>query len=229
MRIAGYVPSSLIDFPGRVSAVTFSPGCTLRCPFCHNAALVLQEENAEDKLAEFLGFLERRRGLLSGVAVSGGEACLQEGLAEFLRKIRAMGFHTKLDTNGTRPEVLAALLKEKLVDIIAMDIKAPRDLYEKLCGLSESALPWAKIQESIRFIAGAEKTHNNFNHIFRTTVMEPHFDEGAILRMRELAPGGLPWRLQPYEGRRGTLDANFTAHAPAQEKLAYWQKLIDER
>ena len=232
MRIADYVPSSLVDFPGHVSAVAFSPGCTLRCPFCHNAGLALLEKNAPqaDRLADFLNFLEHRRGLLSGVVISGGEVCLQEDIGKFLRRIREMGFRTKVDTNGTRPEVLAALLKENLIDIAAMDIKAPRDIYATLCGIPETSLPWADIEESIRLIAGADKERNGgYRHMFRTTVMEPHFDEEAVLRMRKLVPNGTLWRLQPYEGRHGTLDTTFTALPPAQEKLEYWQKLIDER
>jgi len=320
MRIAGYVPSSLIDFPGHVAAVVFSAGCTLRCPWCHNPALVLdaQTQNIRqtdylavdtpkldtllsdvraantaetdahiqnirltDYLAmdtntadapkldarlqnlhcknisltdfltmgtpvpaemdarlpsalrapsDFYAFLEQRRGLLGGVAVSGGEPCIQEGLIEFLREIRAMGFHTKIDTNGTRPKILAALLGEKLVDVAALDIKAPRDRYAELCGLHESMLPWAEIQESIALIAGAESARepDGFRHMYRTTCMEPHFDTDAILRMRGLAPAGVPWHLQPYRGGN-TLDPDFIAHPPSQETLSEWQRLIDAR
>jgi pyruvate formate lyase activating enzyme len=235
LRIAGYVPSSLIDFPGRVSAVIFTPGCTLRCPYCHNAHLVRDDGDRsphEENKQKVYALLEQRRGLLGGVTVSGGEPCLQEGLADFLRAVRKIGYAIKLDTNGTCPEALASLLKEALVDIIAMDIKAPRDRYAELCGMPESKLPWDKIEASIQSIIAAEKSRkpdDRFHHFFRTTCMEPHFDTEAILRMRELVPAGLPWRLQPYEEREDMLDPSFSARPPAPETLGEWQRLLDAR
>ncbi|MDR2733120.1 MAG: anaerobic ribonucleoside-triphosphate reductase activating protein [Spirochaetota bacterium] len=235
MLLAGYVPSSLIDFPGRVSAVAFSQGCTLRCPWCHNAPLVHTGEAAahtqtqdtgehEERLRNFFAFLERRRGLLAGVVISGGEPCIHADLAEFLGRIRSMGFLTKLDTNGTRPQMLASLLEAKLVDLAAMDIKGPRDRYAELCGVAESALPWDAIRESIRILAGRQEPH-----LFRTTCMEPQFDTEAVMRMRELVPKGIPWHLQPYKEGSAALDPAFTARAPAPQILEDWQRRIDER
>jgi pyruvate formate lyase activating enzyme len=226
MLLAGYVPTSLIDFPGRVSAVAFSQGCTLRCPWCHNAALVRANETVEqeESLKKFFTFLERRRHLLTGVVISGGEPCIHTDLAEFLGKIRSMGFHTKLDTNGTRPQMLASLLEAKLVDLIAMDIKGPRDRYAELSGVAESDLPWDAICESIRVIAGQQE-----RHLFRTTCMEPQFDTEAIMRMRELVPRGTPWRLQPYKECPAPLDPAFRARPPAAHTLEDWQQRIDER
>jgi pyruvate formate lyase activating enzyme len=176
---------------------------------------------------KFLAFLDRRRGKLSGVVVSGGEPCLQEDLAESLRAIRSMGFHTKLDTNGTRPQVLAALLKANLLDCVAMDIKGPRDRYAQLSGTAD--LPWDAIRESVRILSGAANQNTQNMALFRTTVMEPQFDTESVLRMRELAPRGLPWRLQPYAEGIATLDPAFRARPPSKETLEAWQRIIDER
>jgi len=223
MLLAGYVPASLIDFPRRVAAVAFSQGCTLRCPWCHNAALVPAAGYAE-RPDKFFAFLERRRHQLSGVVVSGGEPCMHADIAEFLRAIRSMGFCTKLDTNGTRPQTLASLLEANLVDMVAMDIKGPRDLYAALSGVAEPALPWDAICESIRILVG-----HRGQHLFRTTCMEPQFDAGAIMRMRELVPPGKPWRLQPYAACPAPLDPAFAARPPSAATLEGWQRLIDER
>jgi len=235
MLLAGYVPTSLIDFPGRVSAVAFSQGCTLRCPWCHNAALVQASETTEQEeiLKNFFAFLERRRHLLTGVVISGGEPCIHEDLAEFLRDIRSMGFSIKLDTNGTRPQMLASLLEAKLVDLVAMDIKGPRDRYAELSGVAESDLPWDAICESIRVIAkqrGQRRQRGQREqHLFRTTCMEPQFDTEAITRMRGLVPRGTPWRLQPYKECPAPLDPAFCARPPAAHTLEDWQRRIDER
>lgn len=124
MRINGLRKLSLLDFPEKTAAVVFTGGCNLRCPFCHNASLVLNpgagENIAED---EFFDFLSNRRGKLDGVCITGGEPLMQEGLEDFIRKIRDMGFLVKLDTNGTFPDRLRRLIDEKLLDYAAMDIK----------------------------------------------------------------------------------------------------------
>lgn len=138
MQIGGLQKFSLLDYPGKISAVVFTQGCNFRCPYCHNPELVdparYQECLPEE---EIFSFLETRRGKLEAVTVTGGEPTLQKSLAPFLRRIKDMGFLVKLDTNGSRPDVLEELLRQKLIDYIAMDIKAPLEKYEAVTGWKE--------------------------------------------------------------------------------------------
>jgi pyruvate formate lyase activating enzyme len=135
MKIGGLQKFSLLDYPGKISAVVFTQGCNFRCPYCHNPELVdperFQECIPED---EIFAFLETRRGKLEAVTVTGGEPTIQNGLSSFVRRIKDMGFMVKLDTNGSRPEVLEELIRHKLIDYIAMDIKAPLEKYEAVTG-----------------------------------------------------------------------------------------------
>ena len=124
MLIHGFQKMTLLDYPEKVACTIFTAACNLRCPFCHNAGLVTKIENAEriDE-AEVLAYLQKRKGILDGVCITGGEPTLQKDLADFIRKIRALGYAVKLDTNGTNPAVLQSLLDEGLLDYVAMDIK----------------------------------------------------------------------------------------------------------
>ncbi|MBR3289729.1 MAG: anaerobic ribonucleoside-triphosphate reductase activating protein, partial [Clostridia bacterium] len=135
MQISGLQKMTLLDYPGQIACTVFTGGCNLRCPFCHNASLVLPErtKSAMD-VSEVLRFLEKRQGMLDGVAVTGGEPLLNADLAEFLRRVRALGYRIKLDTNGTFPERLRALVEEGLVDRVAMDVKNAPLLYGKTVG-----------------------------------------------------------------------------------------------
>ncbi len=136
MKIGGLIKFTLIDFPGRPAAVVFTQGCNFRCRYCHNPELVYPHMFAEPVAKEEIySFLKRRQGTLEGVVVSGGEPTLHEDLPQFLTDLKAMGYATKLDTNGTRPEMLRQLLDAKLLDYIAMDIKAPLEKYALITGV----------------------------------------------------------------------------------------------
>lgn len=135
MIIKGLQKLTLLDFPGRVACTVFTAGCNFRCPFCHNASLVLGDEGEIIPEEEILAFLEARRGRLTGVCISGGEPTLQPDLVKFIRSVRALGYAVKLDTNGYRPEVIAALVDEGLVDYIAMDIKTSPERYSEVAGV----------------------------------------------------------------------------------------------
>lgn len=138
MRICGLQKLSLLDYPGKFAATVFTGGCNLRCPFCHNAALVTRAtETAVLPVEEVFAFLKTRIGKLDGVCVSGGEPLLQRDLAEFLRDLHKLGFAVKLDTNGCFPEALAALLDEKLLDYVAMDIKNAPGKYPQTVGIPD--------------------------------------------------------------------------------------------
>ena len=151
MRICGLQKLAMVDFPGKVAATVFTGGCNLRCPWCHNALLVtrLDESPALDQ-AEVLAFLNSRKGLLDGVVLSGGEPLLQSGAADFLQRVRDMGYAIKVDTNGCYPQALAEILGRRLADYVAMDIKNSREKYAATCGLA--ALDLAPIDESLRLL-----------------------------------------------------------------------------
>ena len=199
MRIGGLQPVTASDFPGRMAAIVFTQGCNFHCPFCHNSTLLPMD--ADTLLAEdaVLGFLEKRRNLLDGVVISGGEPCLQEDLAGFCRKVRAMGFAVKLDTNGSRPAVIATLLAENCVDFIAMDIKAPLSRLQELTG-SSSHEP--QIRRTISLIAAS-----GVDHLFRTTDVRPLLSPEDHCSIRELVPPGSRHVVQPF------VAANAMAHS----------------
>lgn len=161
MKINGLLKLTLLDFPGNTACTVFFGGCNLRCPFCHNASLV--RGGGEDiSTEEFFRFLSKREGVLDGVCVTGGEPLLQKEIADFLRRIKEMGFLVKLDTNGTFPEKLKSLVKEGLVDYVAMDIKSSPEGYERAAGVK---VDMEKIRESIKFLMSGEVKYE-----FRTTV-----------------------------------------------------------
>ena len=165
MRISGLQKLTLLDFPGHTACTVFTGGCNYRCPFCHNAELVLRpEEQPEIPEAEFFALLEKRRGLLDGVAVTGGEPTLQPDLPEFLGRIRDLGYAVKLDTNGTRPDLLKRLVREDLVQYAAMDIKNAPGRYAETAGTDDPQLD--RIRESAAFLLEGTVPYE-----FRTTVV----------------------------------------------------------
>jgi len=191
VKIGGFQSFTLSDFPGRIAAIVFTQGCNFRCPFCHNGALIAADppSNAPSEV-EILEFLAARRGKLNGLVVSGGEPTIQPDLPDFLRQVRALGYQIKLDTNGSRPEVIAALLEEGLVDYIAMDLKAPLESYRRLAGV---AVPKRVLEESIAVISWS-----GLDHEFRTTVVVPLLSEVDIQAIQGIVPTGSPHRLQPF-------------------------------
>ena len=162
MKIGGLLKFTLIDFPGRPAAVIFTQGCNFRCRYCHNPELVYPHMFSQPVAEEEIdAFLKRRQGTLEGIVVSGGEPTLFDDLPQFLAKIKAMGYAVKLDTNGTRPEMIKELLDKKLVDFIAMDLKAPLDKYSLITGVSFNP---ALLRQSMELIRNA-----GIDYEFRTT------------------------------------------------------------
>ncbi len=163
MKISGLQKLTLLDYPGKVACTIFTPGCNLRCPFCHNATLVF---SCTDEIGEenVLSFLQKRAGVLDGVCVTGGEPLLQKDIADFLQKVKALGYLVKLDTNGTFPERLLPLLEAKLVDYVAMDIKASPDNYDTATGV---ATDLEKVRRSVDLLKNSGVAHE-----FRTTTVK---------------------------------------------------------
>lgn len=162
MRIGGLQKLTLLDFPQKVACTVFLQGCNFRCPFCHNTPLIVGTE--ELPLSDLMDFLKKRRGLLDGVAITGGEPLLSPDLPELIREIRALGYAVKVDTNGSFPDRLQALLEDGLVDYVAMDIKNSPEKYELTSGAS-GILP--QVERSVRLLFDAKIPYE-----FRTTVVD---------------------------------------------------------
>ena len=165
MIIGGLQKCSLIDYPGKIAAVIFTVGCNFRCRYCHNTELIIPGKQVQNiPVADIFSFLETRRSKLDGVCITGGEPTLHTDLPEFAEKIKTMGFLVKLDTNGTHPDMLQQLVHKKLVDYIAMDVKAPLPDYAKIVGYEVDA---EVLERSIELIITS-----GIHHEFRTTVVK---------------------------------------------------------
>ncbi len=189
--IAGLQKMTLLDFPGKVACTVFLAGCNYRCPFCHNAELFTGKVPEMMSEEAFLEFLETRTGLLEGVCVSGGEPTGDPGLEQLLIRIKAMGFAVKLDTNGSRPEVLERLLENKLVDYVAMDVKNGPGQYPRTVGCDADL---SAVENSLRLLIGGSVPYE-----LRTTVVAQLHDDGSMAAMGQwlasLLPGKKPAQL----------------------------------
>lgn len=192
MQIYGLNKTTLLDYPEHVAATLFTGGCNFCCPFCHNGELVLcPGSQALIPEEEVLAFLKKRRGILEGVCITGGEPTLQQDLPDFIRKVKELGYRVKLDSNGYRPGVLKQLLKEQLLDYIAMDVKASRENYGKAAGLRNVDL--SLVEESI----GLLKT-GVIDYEFRTTVVKGIHSIGEFEEIGRWLAGSRAYFLQAY-------------------------------
>lgn len=192
MLISGLQKLTLLDYPGRVACTVFTGGCNFRCPFCHNAPLVLPERLARDSSEEeVLAFLSKRRGVLDGVAVTGGEPLLHRDIGAFLEKVKALGFSVKLDTNGSFPDRLRALVSAGLVDRVAMDVKNSPALYEKTAG---AAVDMAAIERSRDFLLSGAVDYE-----FRTTVVKGLHTKESLMDAARWIRGAKEYYLQQFK------------------------------
>lgn len=199
MLLGGLQRSSLIDYPGKVCAIVFTIGCNFHCPYCHNPELV--DETADPiSEEEFFTFLEERKGLLDAVSITGGEPTLHDDLPEFIDRIKKMGFLVKLDSNGTRPEMLKQLIKNASVDYIAMDIKSPINKYTMTVA---RPVDTEKIQESIKLLK-----EGNIPYEFRTTVLKSMLSPENFDEIGELIRGAKIYYLQKFVPTK-ILNPNF--------------------
>ena len=166
MYINGFQKLTILDYPGKVACIVFTPGCNFRCPFCHNAALVthIDKDTYIDE-EEVLSYLKKRQGILDGVVITGGEPLLQDGIEEFIGKIKDLGYAIKLDTNGSFPEKLISLVENGLVDYVAMDIKNSKAKYMATIGVNN--IDMASIEKSVDFLL-----QNKVDYEFRTTIVD---------------------------------------------------------
>ena len=214
MLIKGLQKLTLLDFPDKMACTLFTFGCNFRCPFCHNASLVLADRATEDVMPEeeFFDFLSRRKGILEGVCVTGGEPTLQPDLPEFLARIKAMGYAVKLDTNGYRPVVLKSLVDAGLVDYVAMDVKNSLACYGETVGIR--SFDTAPIEESIDYLM---EGHIPFE--FRTTLVRGLHTPESIRAMGQRTAGQERFFLQSFKdsgdlicGGLGGFTPEETAH-----------------
>jgi len=212
MKIAGLQKMTLLDYPEKIACTVFLAGCNLRCPFCHNASLVLPERtHPEIAESDLLDFLRSRTGKLDGVCVTGGEPTLCGDLPDLLRKIRDLGFMVKLDTNGTRPQMLQSILEQGLADYVAMDIKNSPEKYTLTCG-GYSVLP--QVEESIQLLQ-----RSGVEYEFRTTVLHPlHTPEDLAAIGRWLA-GTKRYYLQAFADSGDLIDSGIALSEPELQDL----------
>ncbi len=201
MKIGGFQKVSLIDYPGKISAVVFTQGCNFRCPFCHNPELVDPERFANRILEpEILAFLEKRKGRLDAVVITGGEPTLQSELIPFTIHLKAMGYLIKLDTNGALPDVLENMLGRRLIDYLAMDIKAPLERYGEITKTNTDV---ERIRRSISLIMGS-----GVDYEFRTTAVRSLLGLQELEAIGRLIPGAKRFVLQKFVPTK-TLDRNY--------------------
>ena len=207
MLISGIQKCTTIDYPDHLSCIVFTPGCNMRCKFCHNPEFVLPEQIKKIKDTfipqdAFFNFLQSRKGLLDGVVITGGEPTLMVDLISFIKKIKKMGFKVKLDSNGQRPEILKQVIDQNLVDYIAMDVKASLEQYNELTG---KHVRTDKINESITLLKKQEK----IPYEFRTTMIKGIHTQKEMQNIGQMLTGANTLYLQSFRAGN-TLDKSFS-------------------
>ena len=206
MKIKGLVKTSIVDYPGRVATVVFAGGCSFRCPYCYNADLVLRPESLPDiEVGEVLRLLAERQGFVDGIVITGGEPTLQTDLADFVRELKALGLAVKLDTNGYRPQSLQHLLQERLLDYVAMDVKAPLKKYPLVVG---RRIDTKRIEDGIQLLLSSE-----IEYEFRTTVVPGMVTIEDVDAIAQSIAGARQYFLQQFRPS-GTLAPQFAKMAP---------------
>ena len=218
MEIYGIQKTTLVDFPGHVATTLFTGGCNFRCPYCHNSDLIQSLDEVEPySMEEVFSHLEKRKGVLEGVVISGGEPTIHPDLPDFIRKVKDMGYLVKLDTNGTNPKMLKALVEEGLVDYVAMDIKHSRVKYPTIA--CNPNLNMDDILESVDYLKG-----NHVDYEFRTTLCEELHRETDITAIGLWLAGAKAYYLQPYKESDRVLQPGFHPHS--KEKLQDFVKVL---
>lgn len=207
MRIGGLQKLTLLDFPGHVACTVFLQGCNFRCPFCHNASLVLGQEGITED--EVLSFLKKRQGLLDGVAITGGEPMVSPDIDALLERIKALGYRVKLDTNGTFPEKLRSVIERGLVDYVAMDVKNTREKYDRTAGVS-GFLP--AVEESVALLKQGLVPYE-----FRTTVVDELHEPEDFFFIGQWLENAQAYFLQAFVDSGNLLGSGL--HAASKEKM----------
>jgi len=209
MKICGLQKTTLLDFPGHVAATIFTGGCNFRCPFCHNSDLLGNDAPPAFTEEEILSFLARRKHVLDGVAITGGEPTLQPDLRDFIEKVRALGLLIKLDTNGYRPDVLKALVRDGLIDYAAMDIKTCRERYAAAAGAP--SIHMERIEESVEFLKSGAVPYE-----FRTTVVKELHTAADFEKIGPWIAGAGQYFLQNFTDSGNVLEEGYSGCTKAE-------------
>lgn len=214
MKFYGMQKMTLLDYPGYVACTLFTGGCNFRCPFCHNALLVLDlDENYTIPEEEVLAFLKKRQGLLDGVCVTGGEPLINKDIGDFLSKVKELGFKIKLDTNGTNPALLKELVSQKLVDYVAVDIKNSPEKYAETVGLK--SFDMSTINETVKFLMSG-----CVDYEFRTTVTKQFHTEKSMEEAARFIRGAKRYFLQNFVDSGNLIGSGITGQSKEEmEKL----------
>ena len=213
MKIAGLQKLTLLDFPNKVASIIFTQGCNLRCPYCHNSGLIPFDSDDLISEEEVFSYLKKRKGVIDGVVISGGEPTVQADLVRFIRRVKDLGFLVKLDTNGSNPDILEELLKDNLLDYVAMDIKNPLALYKEVAGISPKV---DKLKRSIELLKNC-----SIDHEFRTTIIRNIHDIDKIFEICSYVDGNKMY-LQNFEQSENVLGVNLESFS--KEELLDIQK-----
>ena len=221
VRIKGIQKTSLIDYPGKMSAILFTAGCNMRCPFCQNPDLIHKTEELPDiPEDEIIEFLKDRKKWLDGICISGGEPLLHHDTPKLMQKIKDIGLLVKLDTNGLNPKLLKEIIDAKLVDYIAMDIKSDLDNYHLSSG---GAIDLTKIKESISLIM-----NSGIDYEFRSTVVPDFFDEKIVENIGMMVKGAKKFYLQQFRSTVPLLDKSFEGKTPYEgEVLDKFKEILE--
>lgn len=218
MQIHGFQTLTLLDYPGRLACTVFLGHCNFRCPFCQNGNLVLHpEKEPVFPQKQIFDHLRKRKGILEGVCITGGEPTLEPELPEFIRKIKELGYLVKLDTNGYRPEVLKKLVQEKLLDYVAMDIKNAPGRYQETAGVPDMNV--LNIQDSVEFLMAGEVDYE-----FRTTVTRELHRREEMEKIGKWLAGCKRYYLQNYRESEAVIQPVFTGYS--REQLERFRELL---
>lgn len=221
MKIKGIQKLTLLDYPEKLACTIFTYGCNLRCPFCQNGSLVLENRYKNNNISknELLEFLEKRKNILDGICISGGEPLINEDIYELFKEIKSLGYLIKLDTNGTFPEKIEKAIKEKLVDYIAMDIKNSKNKYLKTSGINN--LDISKIEKSVEILK-----NSNIDYEFRTTIIEEYHDKKDIEEIGNWLKGSNKYFLQYYTYSEDIIGEKLTK--PNKETMDLYKNILEK-
>ena len=225
MLILGFQKTTLLDYPGRLASIVFTGGCNLRCPYCQNSEIAFDIDTAENPAfseEEIFSHLKKRRGMIEGVVITGGEPTLQKDLVPFIQKVRSLGLLVKLDTNGTNPALLMELLREGLLDYVAMDIKQSIENYPLACGLFDEDFVSLSdsIMESVSILLSC-----GIEYEFRTTVVKELFKETDLKGIASMIRGAKNYYLQGFRESPGVPKGSCFS-APTPEELSEYEQIM---
>lgn len=217
MKISGFSKLTLLDYPKTLACEIFTQGCNFKCPFCQNSPLIKNEDTGLYSEEDVLNYLTKRKNILEGIVITGGEPTMQNDLIDFIKKVKVLGYKVKLDTNGFRPNIIEKLINANLVDYVAMDIKNSLEKYNTTCGLKNMMID--NIRKSINILK-----NSNIEHEFRTTIIKEYHTKEDILKILELV-GDSNYYLQNFEMSENVIDK--TLHGFTNIELLDMQHLID--